>query len=124
MLDTFESVERALRHYSDALQASSSSIMTCSSSGSSGADRFPFHPALLDSLEERTELRRRMVWLEPEEREVLVGWYVSGLGPHAVASAMGRSVRHVYRLRRSAIDYLVSMSTAGEFTDVDVAEFA
>jgi len=123
MLDTFESIERALRHYADAVQARSTSIMACSSSGG-GGDRFPFHPSLLDSLDERTELRRRMVWLEPEEREVLVGWYVSGLGPHTVAARMNRSVRHVYRLRRSAIEYLVSMSTAGEFSDVDVAEFA
>lgn len=122
MLDTFDAVERALRHYTDAVQVRSSSIM--STGGTGGGDRFPFHPSLLDGVEERAELGRRMRWLEPEERAVLVGWYVEALSASALARRLGRSVRHVYRLRRNAIDYLVSMAAASEFEDVDVAEFA
>jgi DNA-directed RNA polymerase specialized sigma24 family protein len=122
MLDSFASVERALGRYTDALQPPSGSISAVPSARSSG-DRFPFHPALLDGLEERAELRRRMTWLPDGEAVVLVRWYIEGARPDAIARHVGCSVRHVYRCRAAAIERLVAMGTAGEFVDADLSEF-
>jgi DNA-directed RNA polymerase specialized sigma24 family protein len=122
MLDSFASVERALARYTDPLQPRSGSISTVPTVKPGG--RFPFHPALLDGLEERTELRRRMLWLQVEEAVVLVRWYVEGARPEAIARDLGRSVRHVYRYRVAAIERLVALGTADEFADADLSEFA
>lgn len=122
MLDTFAAVERALGHYTDPLQPRSGSI-SAAPTARSGGDRFPFHPALLDALEERTELRRRMAWLEEDAALVLVRWYIEGARPEAIARELGRSVRHVYRHRAAAIRLLVAVGTRGEFADADLSEF-
>jgi hypothetical protein len=122
VLDSFASVERALARYSDPLQPRSGSVGVGPATKPSG-DRFPFHPALLDGLEERAELRRRMVWLDNEEAVVLVRWYVEGAHPDVIARELGRSVRHVYRHRVTAIECLVSLGMSDEFADADVSEF-
>jgi DNA-directed RNA polymerase specialized sigma24 family protein len=122
MLDSFASVERALARYTDPLQPRSASISAVPTART-GGDGAPFHPALLDELEERAELRRRMAWLEEEAAIVLVRWYIEGARPEAIARGLGRSVRHVYRRRADAIRLLVALGTSGEFADADLSEF-
>jgi hypothetical protein len=122
MLDSFAAVERALARYTDPLQPRSGSISAVPTARA-GADGAPFHPALLDGLEERAELRRRMAWLEEEAAVVLVRWYIEGVRPEAIARGLGRSVRHVYRRRADAIRLLVDLGTSGEFADADISEF-
>ena len=64
-----------------------------------------------------------MVLLEPEERFVLEWWYRGGIDPSLIARDLRRSVRHVYRRRRSAIARLVDLGRDAEFSNADVAEF-
>ena len=124
MLDTFHSVERALTRFTDPLQPRTGSFTTLSrSGGGSAGSGSPFHPALLDELEERTELRRRMAWVSDEEAVVLFRWYIEGTKPELIARDLGRSVRHVYRRRTSAIDSIVALGRAHDFEDADVSEF-
>jgi DNA-directed RNA polymerase specialized sigma24 family protein len=122
ILDSFASVERALARYTDPLQPRSGSICALST-GRPGFDATPFHPALLDDLEERAELRRRIAWLEEEAAIVLVRWYIEGARPETIARELDRSVRHVYRRRTDAIRLLVALGTSGEFADADLSEF-
>jgi DNA-directed RNA polymerase specialized sigma24 family protein len=124
MLETFPEVERALRRYTDAFQPRSTSMLTGIAGGKSGGDRFPFAAALLDELELRKELKSRMSLLTPEENYVLVRWYVEACSAQRIAADLGRSVRHVYRLRTKAIEHIVNLGRADEFADADVAEFA
>jgi hypothetical protein len=121
MLDTFATVERALARYTDAFQPRTSSVSSLSRG--SGGDHFPFHPSLLDGMDDRAELRRRMQWLDAEECLILVRWYVEGARPEVIAGALRRSVRHVYRRRVSAIERIVALGAADEFADADLAEF-
>jgi len=123
MLDTFATVERALQCFCDPYQPRTGSITTVPQ-GRAGADRFPFGPALLDRLDERSELRTRITWLDPEARIVLARWYLEGARPETIAKGLHRSVRHVYRVRTRAVEQIVAMGCADEFDDADVAEFA
>lgn len=123
MLDTFGSVERALRRYTDPLQPRTGSCTAIPRSGGSSGSGAVFHPALLDDLEERTELRRRMAWLGREEAVVLFRWYVEGAKPQAIADGLGRSLRHVYRRRIAGIESLLALGRSDSFEDADVAEF-
>jgi DNA-directed RNA polymerase specialized sigma24 family protein len=123
MLETFAAVERALQCFTDPYQPRTSSITTVPQ-GRAGAERFPFGPALLDRLDERSELRTRIHWLDPEARIVLARWYLEGARPETIARDLHRSVRHVYRVRTRAVEQIVAMGCADEFDDADVAEFA
>ena len=123
MLATYASVEYALTHYTDCFQPRTGSV-TSLGGGKSAGTGHPFHHALLEDLEERTELGRRMAWLEREEAVVLLRWYVEGARPEVIAAGLARSLRHVYRRRMSAIEALVALGRSDEFEDADVAEFA
>ena len=124
MLDTFASVERALSRYTDCLQPRTGSITAlCRSGGGSGSSGSPFHPALLDDLEEREELRRRIAWLSDEEAVVVFRWYIEGAKPEVIAAGLGRSLRHVYRRRSSAVAAIVALGRREDFEDADVSEF-
>ena len=123
MLETFPSVERALRCYADPYQPHTSSITTIPQT-KAGGDRFPFHESLLDNLEERAELRARMAWLDHEAKVVIARWYLEGARPEVIARELRRSVRHVYRVRSRAVESLAAMGREDEFADADVAEFA
>jgi hypothetical protein len=126
MLDTFLSVERALSRYTDCLQPRSGSVTALcrgGGSGGAGASGSPFHPALLDDLEEREELRRRIAWLSHEEAVVIFRWYVEGAKPEVIAAGLGRSPRHVYRRRSSAVAAIVALGRHEDFEDADVSEF-
>ena len=123
MLETFPAVERALQCFTDPYQPRTSSITTVPQDRAS-ADRFPFGPALLDRLDERSELRERMAWLDQEARVVLARWYIEGARPEVIARDLRRSVRHVYRVRARAVEAIAAMGRNDEFADADVAEFA
>jgi hypothetical protein len=124
MLDTFPSVERALSRYTDCLQPRTGSVTTlCRSGGGSGSSASPFHPAFLDDLEERDELRRRIAWLPDEEAVVIFRWYIEGAKTEVIAAGLGRSPRHVYRRRSSAVAAIVALGRREDFEDADVSEF-
>jgi FixJ family two-component response regulator len=71
----------------------------------------------------QADLRARIAVLDPEERFVLERWYGVGAEPRVIACDLRRSVRHVYRRRRSAINRLVDLGRDNEFANVDIAEF-
>lgn len=122
MLDSFPAVERALGRYADPFQPRGGSVAVLHRRAGEG--RFPFHPALLDELEEREELRRRMAALSPTDAVVLVRWYVEGALPEAIARDLRCSRRHVYRRRRAAVAALVEAGAGGDdLADADVSEF-
>ena len=122
ILDSFAAVDSALTHYQDPTAIRSSTRFD-GNGGPSDPSRFPFPPALLDRLEERSELRCRVRVLQPEEQQVIARWYFAGERPEVIAHALGRSVRHVYRLRSRAIGQLVDLGNDDEFADADVSEF-
>jgi hypothetical protein len=122
VLSNFADVERALIHYTDYLQPRTGSV-TGRGRGPGAGPGDPLHPALLARLEERSELSRRMAWLDREGAVILFRWYVEGAKPTVIAAALGRSLRYVYRRRNSAIEAIVALGRTETFGDADVDEF-
>lgn len=73
-----------------------------------------FRPGLLDTLEEREELRRRVTRLDERERKLLFLWYVALLSVEEIARAVGVSRRHCFRLRASAVRAIVDVDPTEE----------
>jgi DNA-directed RNA polymerase specialized sigma subunit len=65
------------------------------------------NPGLIETLEERTELCRRMARVSERERLVLFLWYVKQLHVDDVADTLELSRRQCYRLKAKAIRAVV-----------------
>jgi DNA-directed RNA polymerase specialized sigma24 family protein len=104
-----DEVVRALLTYTDWWQPATASVIPVRAAR--GAEGDGIRPGLLEHLDERTELCRRMALLEPRDRELLFLWYVRQLPVEDIAREIRRSARQCFRLRARAIRLLVE---AGE----------
>lgn len=111
-LDSSRKVIRCLVTYTDWAQPWSSSVITVGDSRRR-AFRTDLRSGLIESLEERTELCRRMRRLEDRDRRILFLWYVEQLPVSEVAREVGLSRRQCFRRRSKAIETLVCLGQAG-----------
>ena len=70
-------------------------------------------PGLLDTLDERAELSRRMQLVSERDRELLFLWYVRQSPVEEIASTLGISRRQCFRRRGSAIRKIVELAEPG-----------
>jgi DNA-directed RNA polymerase specialized sigma subunit len=110
LLDTPESVIRCLITYTDWYQPSTTSVLVVGTARRDRSVSDGFRDGLLESLDERTELGRRVRSLSPREREVLYLWYVRQLDVGAIARAARVSRRQCFRLRAKAVRKIVEMA--------------
>jgi hypothetical protein len=104
LFETPESVAHALKRYRDVFDPKTTSVILVLSRSGFEAPREPFRNGFVDKLDEREELRRRMVErLCQRERRLLYLWYVADLPPSRVARSLGISRMHCYRLRKEAL---------------------
>jgi DNA-directed RNA polymerase specialized sigma subunit len=106
-------VIRALLTYTDWWQPFTSSVFQVGNArrGSSAGDGI--REGLLATLDERTELARRMALLEERDRKVLFLWYVRQLDAVDISRELRVSRRHCFRLHSRAIQAVID---AGEPT--------
>ncbi|MGQ0671115.1 MAG: hypothetical protein ACT4PO_15890, partial [Actinomycetota bacterium] len=69
---------------------------------------------LLETLDERTELCRRMQFVEERDRQLLFLWYVQQLAVEDISRALQLSRRQCFRRRGSAIRKLVELGESGQ----------
>jgi DNA-directed RNA polymerase specialized sigma24 family protein len=100
---TPEGVAYALKRYRDVFDPKTTSMIQVSGDAFDPS-RGPFSNGFIFRLEEREELRRRMVErVKARERRLLFLWYVADLPPSRVARTLGISRIHAYRLRKEAL---------------------
>ena len=110
MLNTHEAVIRALVTYTDWWQPSSASVLQVGSARRSGNEHGDgLRSGLLDTLDERSELCRRVQTLEPRDRALLFAWYVRLLPVEDISSEIRISRRHCFRRRSAAVHAIVAI---------------
>jgi len=112
VLDTRRDVITALVRYTDWWQPVTSSILVAGAARRSNDFSDGIRDGLLDSLDERAELRGRMARLTERDRRVLFLWYVRELEVSEIARVLKLSRRQCFRIRAAAIDRLVEQGEA------------
>lgn len=102
-------VVSALLRYTDWWQPGTASVIQVGAArrNSSFSDGIPV--GLLATLDERTELSRRMRQVSESERAVLFLWYVRQLAVEDIARELQISRRQCFRRRASAIRKIVEL---------------
>jgi DNA-directed RNA polymerase specialized sigma24 family protein len=99
----------ALLRYTDWWQPGTTSVIQVGAARRSGSISDGIPLGLLGTLDERTELCRRMQQVSEAERRVLVLWYVRQLAVEEIARELRISRRQCFRRRASAIRKIVEL---------------
>jgi DNA-directed RNA polymerase specialized sigma24 family protein len=109
VLDSPNSVVRALLTYTDWWQPATTSILQVGVARRRTRLLDGFRGGLLDTLDERAELSRRVSQLGHRDRQILYFWYVAQISPREMARRIGISARQCYRRRGQAIRTIVEL---------------
>jgi DNA-directed RNA polymerase specialized sigma subunit len=96
-----DDVIRGLVRYTDWWQPVTSSLYRIAGKRAASGDGIA--PGLVETLDERTELCRRMATLPERDRRLLFLWYVKQDDVLDIARALHISRRHCFRIRANAI---------------------
>lgn len=107
LLTSGRDVVRALLTYTDWWQPFTSSVLQANHRG---GETDGLRAGLVEHLEERQELCRRMDRLASRERRLLYLWYVKDAEPREISRACRISIRHVHRVRAKAIRTIVDFA--------------
>jgi hypothetical protein len=109
VLDTDREVIRCLITYTDWWQPTTSSVMQVGKARPDKNLRDGLNPGIIDTLDERTELCRRMAQMHERDRHLLFLWYVKQLHVDDIATSLNLSRRHCFRRRAAAVRQLVDL---------------
>jgi DNA-directed RNA polymerase specialized sigma subunit len=109
VLDSPEQVVRCLLTYTDWWQPSTTSILLVSAARRDTDFGDGFRSGLLETLDVRAELSRRIAQLSARDRELLFLWYVVQLVPEEIGEELGISRRQCFRRRAAAIRKIVEL---------------
>jgi DNA-directed RNA polymerase specialized sigma subunit len=114
MLASQEQVIGSLVRYTDWWQPITSSVLQVgwAKRGSDAADGI--RQGLLETLDERAELCRRMRKIDETDRRILFLWYVRQLQAQDISKEVGISRRQCFRRRARAIRILIDEETTPE----------
>jgi DNA-directed RNA polymerase specialized sigma subunit len=109
MFDSQAEVVRALVTYTDWWQPSTTSVIQVAAARRDSEFKDGLRPGLLENMDRRTELCRRMEHLKDRERVVLYLWYLKQLEAAEIARSVGVSRRHCFRIRSDAIRRIIDV---------------
>jgi len=102
MRDTSVLIATLIR-YTDPWQPATSSFYQVGAARRGPSQTDGIRPGLLETLDDRTELCRRMAELSERERRVLFLWYVRQLSAQEIAKELRISRRQCFRIRSAAL---------------------
>lgn len=102
-------VEHCLVTYTDWWQPTTGSLLQVKAARRASGTSDGMRPGLLETLEERAELGRRVWQLRETDRHLLLLWYVQQLDTEDIAQILGISRRQCFRRRTRAIRKIVEL---------------
>jgi DNA-directed RNA polymerase specialized sigma24 family protein len=123
MRDTSMLIATLIR-YTDPWQPATSSFYEVGAARRGPSHSDGMRPGLLETLDDRTELCRRMGELSERERRVLFLWYVRQLSAQEIAKELRISRRQCFRIRSAALRALQGETVDPEPEGADADETA
>lgn len=114
MFDSPQEVAWCLTTYSDWWQPSTSSVMQVGPARRSSEHGDGLHPGVVETLDERVELSRRIALLSERDRGILFRWYVLHQHVDDIAGALRISRRQCFRRRAAALRAIVELGSDSE----------
>ena len=71
--------------------------------------REPFAPGFLSSIDRKKEILKGLKKLDNRQRQILLLYYSLSKAPNDIAKILDISVRHLYRLKKKALDDLIDL---------------
>jgi DNA-directed RNA polymerase specialized sigma subunit len=112
MFASTQDVIRSLLTYTDWWQPATSSVLQVGVARRGSDHHDGIRDGLLDTIDERSELCRRMQQVSEVDRKILFLWYLKQLSAQDIARAVGISRRQCFRRRANAIKVLVDPDEA------------
>jgi len=109
MLSSADQVIRCLVTYTDWWQPTTSSVLLVGNAKRDKAIPDGLRAGLLETLDLREELRRRVWQLDELDRHLLLLWYVDQLPTEEVATRLRISRRQCFRRRANAVRKIVEL---------------
>jgi DNA-directed RNA polymerase specialized sigma subunit len=109
VLDSPREVVRCLITYPDWWQPSSASVLLVGGARRDKNLKDGLNPGLVETLEERAELSRRMQSLGEPDRNLLFLWYVKQLHVDDVSRILGVSRRQCFRRKAKSIKTIIDL---------------
>jgi DNA-directed RNA polymerase specialized sigma subunit len=109
VLDSPREVIRCLVTYPDWWQPSSGSILLVGGARRDKNLRDGLNPGVVETLEERAELSRRMQLIAENDRHLLFLWYVRQLHVDDVSRALGISRRQCFRRKAKSVKTIIEL---------------
>ena len=108
MLDTKEEVINTLKTFTDCYYLKSNSIIYSKYDSLDSKYREPFRKGFLSEADKRFELINRLNKLDNRERTTLLLFYTFSKPVDYIASRLGISLRHFYRIKKKAIEDIIN----------------
>jgi len=112
MLSSREEIVGSLVRYTDSWQPATSSMLQVGRARRGTDLSDGIRQGLLENLDERSELCRRMHRIDDLDRRILFLWYVKQLSAQDISKEVGISRRQCFRRRARAIRTLLDEETA------------
>jgi hypothetical protein len=109
VLNSPREVIRCLVTYNDWWQPSSGSILLVGGARRDKTLRDGLNPGIVETLDERTELSRRMQHLNEDDRQLLFLWYVRQEHVDHIADSLGISRRQCFRRKARSIKTIIDL---------------
>jgi DNA-directed RNA polymerase specialized sigma24 family protein len=114
LLSSAREVVTCLVTYNDWWQPPTASVLKVGAARLDKTIGDGLRPGLLETIEERTELCRRVDQLRDEDRRLLFHWYVMQLHVDDVADILGISRRQCFRRKSRAIQKIIDLGMADQ----------
>jgi DNA-directed RNA polymerase specialized sigma subunit len=114
MLRTEHRVVHCLVTYTDWWQPATASVLQVGAARRSGDHGDGFGSGLLETLDERTEICRRVWRLKEADRHLLFLWYVEQHPVEEISHRLDISRRQCFRRRNRAIQTIIDLGESGE----------
>jgi DNA-directed RNA polymerase specialized sigma subunit len=109
MLKTSKEIIQILITLNDYYHLKSNYVIVGKAKAKDPSRREPFAPGFLSSIDCKKEILKGLKEMDARQRQILILYYSFSKSPDDIVKILNMSVRHLYRLKKKALDDLTEL---------------